>query len=879
MRPMSKTPGKTPRRTPARKPSANKLKDPVEVYCRIKPLGENEEESCVKIIDNDSKLLQLTAPKFSQAFKSGHRIETQHTFKHVYDENTTQKHLFDQVALPLVDDVLHGKNGLIFAYGITGSGKTHTMTGTPSDSGLLPRCLDVIFNSIAEYQTDTFIFKPDKNNGWEVQTEDEAKLDREMKHKEALLQAAATPSRRNGNISPEFSDAIRIPEERRIDNIDEDNGYAVFVSYIEIYNNFVYDLLDESPVDPICPKPPVSKNLREDGSHNMYISGVTEIEVKTTEEAYGVFLKGQKGRRVAQTVLNQESSRSHSVFAIKVVQAPLDPDGEQILQDCDQVAVSTLSLCDLAGSERTKRTNAGGDRLREAGNINSSLMALRTCIEILRENQSNYENGVSPKIVPYRDSKLTHLFKNFFDGEGKVRMVVCLNQSAEEYDESIHVMKFAELTQEVVVARPSSIKFETGLTPGRRRAHQMFREALAKVEETGGEVEKVAPAKPIHTMGTPFPPLLLSSADDSITLVTLLQYLQERMRRRQTLADDLARKQGIFRAQLQDFEKENGNTGSVINQLKSTVDEKDREIQRLERRLKAALHKNEMLQKTAAMYEQDKKELQYDLDDQKKRADKEKQEKLKLKTALKGAISQEKDKWEKECNKRVKDKELEMENKVWQQEEKLRQLKDIVQNMKSDGPVTRAQASNIAKADQRPATRSQIRQRAKSPPPVARKPPIRAKQHRRSKSSDCWIEHKPPCHLDTDTILQPFMKNKKTVSRPDQKDFKTTNATNYCLVDQEEDSSGEIATKIIKGDVYKTAGGGHSIQFTAIETLKERLQGNMETSPDRKRRASEDIDDSESSWTDTETRCTYGIEGKPGQDPAVTHTLPKRKRT
>ncbi|EDO27285.1 predicted protein, partial [Nematostella vectensis] len=392
------------------------------VYCRIKPLGENEEESCVKIIDNDSKLLQLTAPKFSQAFKSGHRIETQHTFKHVYDENTTQKHLFDQVALPLVDDVLHGKNGLIFAYGITGSGKTHTMTGTPSDSGLLPRCLDVIFNSIAEYQTGTFIFKPDKNNGWEVQTEDEAKLDREMKHKEALLQAAATPSRRlSSNVL--FSMSRIQCKYMQMNQIDEDNGYAVFVSYIEIYNNFVYDLLDESPVDPICPKPPVSKNLREDGSHNMYISGVTEIEVKTTEEAYGVFLKGQKGRRVAQTVLNQESSRSHSVFAIKVVQAPLDPDGEQILQE--NITISLIL--------QTQGQKQSAITLRTSRNINSSLMALRTCIEILRENQSNYENG----IVPYRDSKLTHLFKNFFDGEGKVRMVVCLNQSAEEYDESI----------------------------------------------------------------------------------------------------------------------------------------------------------------------------------------------------------------------------------------------------------------------------------------------------------------------------------------------------------------------------------------------------------------------------------------------------------
>ena len=78
--------------------------------------------------------------------------------------------------------------------------------------------------------------------------------------------------------------------------------------------------------------------------------------------------------------------------------------------------MSTLSLVDLAGSERTSRTQADGIQLKEAGNINASLMVLRTCMETLRDNQT----GGPSRIVPYRDSKLTHLFKNFFDGEGKV---------------------------------------------------------------------------------------------------------------------------------------------------------------------------------------------------------------------------------------------------------------------------------------------------------------------------------------------------------------------------------------------------------------------------------------------------------------------------
>ena len=76
---------------------------------------------------------------------------------------------------------------------------------------------------------------------------------------------------------------------------------------------------------------PVSKQLREDNNRNMYVQGVTEVEVKSTEEAYAMFWKGQKKRRVANTQLNLQSSRSHSVFTLKLVQAPLDPDGESVL--------------------------------------------------------------------------------------------------------------------------------------------------------------------------------------------------------------------------------------------------------------------------------------------------------------------------------------------------------------------------------------------------------------------------------------------------------------------------------------------------------------------------------------------------------------------
>lgn len=203
--------------------------------------------------------------------------------------------------------------------------------------------------------------------------------------------------------------------------------YAVFVTYVEIYNNIVYDLLDESTGTKLQPK-----ILREDCNHNMYVNGVAEIEVKTAEETFELFNLGQKRKRMAHTSMNAESSRSHSIFSIRVVQGMFDDTGENLV-DRHLLVSAQLSLVDLAGSERCNRAHTTGQRLKEAGSINNSLMSLRTCMEALRENQM-YGAG---KIVPYRDSRLTHLFKNYFDGQGNVKMIVCVNSSNKDFEENV----------------------------------------------------------------------------------------------------------------------------------------------------------------------------------------------------------------------------------------------------------------------------------------------------------------------------------------------------------------------------------------------------------------------------------------------------------
>ncbi|KFQ66466.1 Kinesin-like KIF23, partial [Pelecanus crispus] len=777
----------------------------------------------------------------------------QYSFKEVFGTLVVQKQLFDVVAKPLVEDLIRGKNGLLFTYGVTGSGKTHTMTGSPGDGGLLPRCLDMIFNSIGPFQAKRFVFKLDDKNGVDVQCEVDALLERQ---KRDAMPVPKTPSGKR-QIDPEFADMINVQDHCKVEEVDEDNVYSVFVSYIEIYNNYIYDLLEEAPFDPIKPKwnncntpvrngdfiPPQSKILREDQNHNMYVTGCTEVEVKSTEEAFEVFWRGQKKRRIANTQLNRESSRSHSVFIIKLAQAPLDADGDNVLQEKEQITLSQLSLVDLAGSERTNRTKAEGNRLREAGNINQSLMTLRTCIEVLRENQMYGTN----KMVPYRDSKLTHLFKNYFDGEGKVRMIVCVNPKAEDYEESLQVMRFAEMTQEVEVARPVDRPL-CGLTPGRRFRNQAFREELSrKLEMRGGPINGETEEQSVSEMFLQnFPPLpsceLLDVNDDQ-TLPKLIEVLENRQKLRQMLSEEFAKNVLAFKTMLQEFDssvvsKENYIQGKLSEKEKTIAGQK-MELERLEKKIKTLEYKIEILEKTATIYEEDKRNLQQELESKSQKLQRQASDKRRLEARLQG------------MERRVAAKQLEMQNKLWVKDEKLKQLKAIVTEPKNEKP----------ERPSRERDREKPVQRSVSPPPVPNAPPVRLR-HRRSRSAgERWVDHKPPSNLPTDTVMQPHVPHAITVAAASEKAL--AKCDKYMLTHQELASDGEIETKLIKGDVFKTRGGGQAVQFTEIETLKQ------ESPTGRKRRSSPanpdaPADAADSEWTDVETRCSVAVEMRAG---------------
>uniref|UniRef100_A0A1I7YS42 Kinesin-like protein n=1 Tax=Steinernema glaseri TaxID=37863 RepID=A0A1I7YS42_9BILA len=395
-------------RSSSRPRKHKKKKESLEVLCRLTPYAGHD--PAIRLYNETTV---ITSPPAGLLQRSGSPYpEALYNFGYVFDESESQQDVFDRSTLDMIEQVIRGKNGLLFTYGVTGSGKTYTMTGkeTSKACGILPRAMDVLFNSLP-CQTDRCVFYPDGRNGFEVRSEEDAAISRE----------------RIEELETEWN--IRISGSKKVSGFNDGMVSAVFVSYVEIYNNLCYDLFDETLTDDRMNK---SRDLRVNGSA-VYVDNLTEIEVTSTEQVMELYVRAQERRKVAETILNKTSSRSHSIFNVRVVMAPCRSDCFHPVDDPNRMVIGQLSLVDLAGSERTKRTGNNGDRLVEAGKINQSLMALRQCFEKIRERDRN--NVMAP--IPYRDSKITHLFKNFFEGSGKIRMIVCVNPRPGDFEENL----------------------------------------------------------------------------------------------------------------------------------------------------------------------------------------------------------------------------------------------------------------------------------------------------------------------------------------------------------------------------------------------------------------------------------------------------------
>jgi kinesin family protein 15 len=367
----------------------------VKVFCRVRPPNEREQhgiptffarnsssssntnifvKKCVSVPTSDP--LQQTVflhLKHGPASASAKPF----TFDRVFGETSTQMEVFEIVGAPITRACLQGYNGTIFAYGQTGSGKTFTMQGPEhlieehstyeTDlRGLVPRVFDYLFQETKDQQASS-------------------------------------------------STTTKIE-------------YKYTCSFLEIYNERVYDLLDGGNASGAT-----GLQLRENARKGVVVEGLIESDVTSARKAAELMRIGAQNRRVGQTAMNRESSRSHSVFILQI------QSKETTLEGITKTRSSRFNLVDLAGSERQKSTETIGDRLKEAGSINKSLSALGNVIMGLVE-QSAGKN----RHVHYRDSKLTFLLKDSLGGNAKTFMIATISPAEDSSNETLSTLKFAQ---------------------------------------------------------------------------------------------------------------------------------------------------------------------------------------------------------------------------------------------------------------------------------------------------------------------------------------------------------------------------------------------------------------------------------------------------
>lgn len=285
-------------------------------------------------------------------------------FDHVFQPQVSNQEVYDKVVKNSIDQLMDGFNATVFAYGMTGSGKTYSMSGTREEPGVIPLSINEIFN--------------------------------------------------------------------RIDNSDKNTfNYEIKCSYLEIYNERIFDLLNIDQFN--NPQNSIGNNInnsaelkiRDVPNFGVKVIGLVEESVSNRSELLSLINKGDQNRRTGETDFNTRSSRSHAIILIRI----------KIINTLTSLETfSTLSLCDLAGSERATGQT---ERRKEGSFINKSLLALGSVIVKLSSPSSSVGH------IPYRDSKLTRILQPALSGDSIVSILCTIHTSANALAETVNTVRFA----------------------------------------------------------------------------------------------------------------------------------------------------------------------------------------------------------------------------------------------------------------------------------------------------------------------------------------------------------------------------------------------------------------------------------------------------
>lgn len=306
-------------------------------------------------------------------------------FDRVFEENTSQAEVYESTTRNLLDSVLEGYNATVFAYGATGCGKTHTITGTAQQPGIIFLTMQELFERIADRS--------------------------------------------------------------------EEKVTELSLSYLEIYNETIRDLL-------VPGERKGGLMLREDSNQSVSVAGLSSHRPQNVQEVMDMIMKGNEHRTMSPTEANATSSRSHAVLQINIAQKDRNADVSE------PHTMATLSVIDLAGSERASATKNRGERLAEGANINKSLLALGSCINALCDPRKRNH-------IPYRNSKLTRLLKFSLGGNCKTVMIVCVSPSSQHFDETQNTLRYANRAKNI----------QTKVTKNVYNVNRHVKDFLVKIDE------------------------------------------------------------------------------------------------------------------------------------------------------------------------------------------------------------------------------------------------------------------------------------------------------------------------------------------------------------------------------------------------------------
>ncbi len=338
--------------------------DCVRVAVRVRPLNDRE-----KAMGYGSTGVSwaLSPTSMTQMVQKKPISANSFAFDHVFLEGIDNQAVYGAIAAPLVSSTVEGVNGVIFAYGQTAAGKTHTMLGNDRDPGITPRAIMDLFATISNTRGRAFLLR---------------------------------------------------------------------ASYIEIYNEEIKDLLGNGTENLKIHEDVVNKRV--------YVNAKEEV-VTSVDDVMKILMEGEQTRAVGVTNMNERSSRSHTIFTLRVESRENITDSmQEDDDDSDGVAVraSTLTLVDLAGSERAAHTKAEGQRLKEGGHINKSLLTLGTVIGKL-------SSGETVAHIPYRDSKLTRILQPALGGNARTAILCAVTPSLVHMDETLSTLRFASRAKKV----------------------------------------------------------------------------------------------------------------------------------------------------------------------------------------------------------------------------------------------------------------------------------------------------------------------------------------------------------------------------------------------------------------------------------------------